>query len=426
MIQILINSIAGKTVTLTQKTTDSLLKGIQVLVTGSLHSTGGGLELLSNAFFYKPEWREALQKVGIQIKETGDKSHESIRQAIETTNIAFDKALFRVEVTAKQGEDFIFDNRTISSVIGSSLDQRIKLTKIDLSFRTFGKDISIKETIEEYKTSRKSKSVLFVPGLFTDETVWQEQIIKYKTRNIKTLGIAKELQDLGYHPFYLRFNHGLPIHENGKKLMHYLDIFFAEDPEIKPEVICYSLGCLVFRSCLYHAKLENKPWIDRFGKVISVASPNKGSYLEKLGFWLGFLLERSPNLALKVIGLIGNLRSDAIKDLSFGLIRKEERGWLATISGYFQETYFGELDHLDVYQSYALLDGIHNPLQNFLGDGIVEKQSLTYLTDKVYAHRDRQELRTKELIKENHFSILSSRKLVHWIKEVLDDRFRME
>jgi hypothetical protein len=172
--------------------------------------------------------------------------------------------------------------------------------------------------------------------------------------------------------------------------------------------------------------LENKPWIDRFGKVISVASPNKGSYLEKLGFWLGFLLERSPNLALKVIGLIGNLRSDAIKDLSFGLIRKEERGWLATISGYFQETYFGELDHLDVYQAYALLDGIHNPLQNFLGDGIVEKQSLTYLTDKVYAKRDRQELRTKELIKENHFSILSSRKLVHWIKEVLDDRFRIE
>ncbi|PKA10342.1 hypothetical protein CH372_19920, partial [Leptospira meyeri] len=55
VIQILINSLAGKTVALTQKTTDSLLKGIQVLVKGSLTSAGGGLDLLSNAFFYKPE-----------------------------------------------------------------------------------------------------------------------------------------------------------------------------------------------------------------------------------------------------------------------------------------------------------------------------------------------------------------------------------
>lgn len=419
MIQIFINSVAGKTVSLTQKTTDSLLRGIQVLVHGSLTTTGGGLELLSNAFFYKPEWRDALLHAGIQIKETGDKSHNSIKQAIENSNLAFEKALFRVELTAKQGEDFIFDNRTISSILGSSLGQRIKLTKIDMSFRTFGRDISVKEAIHEFKESKKEKAILFVPGLFTDETVWQEQTILYKNRKIKTMGVASELQELGYFPFYLRFNHGLPIHENGKKLMHLLDIFFAESPEITPDILCYSLGSLVFRSCLYHAKLENKPWIGKFGKVISVASPNKGSYLEKLGFWLGFILERSPNIALKIIGMIGNLRSDAIKDLSFGLIRKEEQGWLATLSGYFKETYFGELDHLDTYQAYALLEDVKNPLQNFLGDGIVEKQSLTYLTDKIYINKDRQQLRTLELIKENHFSILSSRKLIHWVKEVL-------
>ncbi|MBM9548879.1 hypothetical protein JWG40_17770 [Leptospira sp. 201903074] len=418
MIQILINSLAGKTVSLTQKTTDSLLKGIQFLVKGSLTSTGGGLDLLSNAFFYKPEWREALQKAGVQVKETGHKSNESLQKTIEQTNQAFDKALFKVELTAQKSDDMVFDNRMVSSILGSSHNQKFKLTKIDMSFRTIGKDITAKETIAAFKESNQTKSVLFLPGLFTDETVWQEQTVEYKDRKITSPGLATDLEAAGYYPFYLRYNHGLPIHENGKKLMHLLDVFFNEDPDAKPDIICYSLGCLIFRSCLYHAKLENKEWLHKFGKIVLIAAPNKGSYLEKIGFWLGFLFEKSPNTALKIIGMIGNLRSDAIKDLSFGLIRKEEKGWMETISGYFGETYFGELDDMDVYQAYALMEGAENPLQNFLGDGIVEKKSLTYLTDKVFNKKTNPALRTLELNKQNHFSIISARPLIHWVKVV--------
>lgn len=419
MIQILINSLAGKTVSLTQKTTDSLLKGVQFLVHGSLTKTGDGLDLLSNAFFYKPEWMEALQKLGVQVRDTGLRSNEELQKTIELTNQAFDKALFKVELTAKKSDDMVFDNRMVSSILGSSHNQKFKLTKIEMSFRTFGKDITAKETISEYLNSGKTKSVLFLPGLFTDESVWQEQTVEYKNRQITSPGLATELATCGYFSFYLRYNHGLPIHENGKKLMHLLDVFFAEHTEIQPDIICYSLGCLIFRSCIYHAKLENKPWISKLGKIILVAAPNKGSYLEKIGFWLGFLFEKSPNVALKIIGMIGNLRSDAIKDLSFGLIRKEEKGWKETISGYFAETYFGELDDLDVYQAYALMEGPENPLQNFLGDGIVEKKSLSYLTDKVFDKKTNPALRTLELKKQNHFSIISARPLIHWVKVVL-------
>ncbi len=64
------------------------------------------------------------------------------------------------------------------------------------------------------------------------------------------------------------------------------------------------------------------------------------------------------------------------------------------------------------------MEGPENPLQNFLGDGIVEKKSLTYLTDKVFNQKPNQKLRTLELIKQNHFSIISSRPLIHWVKEV--------
>jgi len=420
VIQIFLQSIVGRAVQVSQKSADSLLKGVQLLVNGSLSGTSTGLELLSNAFFYKPEWRAALQNAGISIRETGEKSHENLQQIIDATNSNFEKAFFAVESVGKKGDQLIFDNRVISSIIGSTHNQSFKLSKIDMSFRTIGADVSAKEVVADYRASNKEKMVLFIPGLFTDETVWIEKWIPYKKKKIRSLGIATELMKKDYYPVYLRFNHGLPIHENGRKLMHLLDIFFNECPEAKPNIVCYSLGGLVLRSCLYYANIENKEWRQHFQKVVSIATPNRGSYLEKIGFWLGLILERSPVIALKIIGMVGNLRSDAIKDLSFGLVKDEPKTLWSPISQYFQDTYHGELDEIDAYEAYAVIDTIDNPIQNFLGDGIVEKPSLRYLSDRVYSKKTNPSLRTLEIMKATHFSILNSKKLFHWLDQIFD------
>ncbi|TGN07057.1 lipase family alpha/beta hydrolase [Leptospira ilyithenensis] len=422
MIQTIVHSIAGRTVQFTHNSTESLLNGIKVLVKGTLQSTGAGLDLLSNAFLYKEDWKEALKKAGVTLRETGDQTTEAMEKAIHSTNVAFEKALFAVDAAGRQGNQMVFDNRVISSIIGSSHDQKIILTKIEMSFRDIGKDISVSEAVKSFRESGQKESVLFLPGLFTDETVWLEKWIPYKKRKVRSLGIATELSKKNIHPLYIRYNHGMPIHENGKKLMYLLDVFFTECPEAKPHIVAYSLGSLVLRSCLYHAKEENKPWVGNFKKVVSISSPNRGSYLEKLGFWLGLILEKSPNAALKIIGMIGNLRSDAIKDLSFGLIRREQKSFWAPISQYFQETYFGELDEVDAYEAYSLVDTIENPIQNFLGDGIVEKQSLRYLSDKVYSKKLNPSLRTLEIEKANHFTILNSKKLFRWLDEIFSER----
>jgi hypothetical protein len=418
VIHIFLHSIAGRAVQVSQKSTDSILRGVQVLVNGSLSGTSTGLELLSNAFFYKPEWRTALQNAGVSIRDTSIKSKESFDKAIQATNSNFEKAFFAVDSVGKRGDQLIFDNRVISSILGSSHNQKFKLTKIDMSFRAIGLDVTAKEVAEGFRASKKNKLVLFIPGLFTDETVWLEKWVPYKKKKIRSLGISTELQKKDYYPIYIRYNHGLPIHENGKKLMHLLDILFQECPEAHPNVIAYSLGGLVLRSCLYYANTENKEWVNHFQKVVSIATPNRGSYLEKIGFWLGLILERSPNIALKIIGMVGNLRSDAIKDLSFGLIKEEPKSFWSPISQYFQDTYHGELDQIDAYEAYAVIDTIENPIQNFLGDGIVEKQSLRYLSDRVYAKKENANIRTLEIMKSTHFSILNSKKLFQWLDQI--------
>ncbi|TGL61298.1 hypothetical protein EHQ58_05850 [Leptospira ognonensis] len=418
MIQLYFHQIAGRAIQFSQKSTDSILKGVQLLVNGSLSGTSTGLDLLSNAFFYKPDWRAALQKAGVTIRDTNHKTNEKFQEAIEATNLNFEKAFFAMDSLGKRGEELIFDNRVISSILGSSHNQSFKLTKIDMSFRTLGADVSAKEVASEYHASGKTKMILFVPGLFTDETVWIEKWVPYKKRKIRSLGISTELQKKDYFPIYIRYNHGLPIHENGRKLMHLLDIFFNECPDARPHLIAYSLGGLVLRSCLYYARVENKEWVKHFQKMVSIATPNRGSYLEKIGFWLGLILERSPNIALKIIGMVGNLRSDAIKDLSFGLVKEEPKTLWSPISQYFEETYHGELDDMDAYEAYAVIDTIQNPIQNFLGDGIVEKQSLRYLSDKVYAKKENPELRTLEVMKATHFSILNSKLLFAWLDRI--------
>jgi len=419
VIQLFFHSIAGRAVQISQKSADSVLRGVQVLVNGTLTGTSSGLDLLSNAFFYKPEWRDALQHAGVTIRDTNQKANENLRSTIELTNTNFEKAFFAVDSLGKKGDQLIFDNRVISSILGSSHNQKFKLTKIDMSFRTLGADVTAKEVAEEFRASNKTKLILFIPGLFTDETVWLEKWIPYKRKKIRSLGISTEFQKKEYFPVYVRYNHGLPIHENGKKLMHLLDIFFQECPEAKPNLIAYSLGGLVLRSCLYYAKEEKKLWVNQFQKVISIATPNRGSYLEKIGFWLGLILEKSPNIALKIIGMVGNLRSDAIKDLSFGLVKEEPKTLWSPISQYFQDTYHGELDDIDAYEAYAVIDTIENPIQNFLGDGIVEKQSLRYLSDRVYGKKENPSLRTLEVMKATHFSILNSRKLFIWLNQIL-------
>lgn len=50
--------------------------------------------------------------------------------------------------------------------------------------------------------------------------------------------------------------------------------------------------------------------------------------------------------------------------------------------------------------------------------GLWRKKVLTYLTDKVFNQKTNPALRTLELNKQNHFSIISARPLIHWVKVV--------
>jgi pimeloyl-ACP methyl ester carboxylesterase len=321
----------------------------------------------------------------------------------------------------KHSINFIYDNRVLSSILGSSHNSFLSLTEIKMSFRFLGKDISADDVWIDYKKSGLNKMILFIPGLFTDETLWLDRSITIDNRNILSSGLADDYRARGYYPIFIRYNHGKHISDNGKELLTLLTELIQKDPSIKLNVFCYSIGCLIFRSTLYYAReTSSEISFKNLERVIFISSPDGGSYLEKAGFWATFLMERAPALAIQLVGIIGNLRSDAIKDLSHGVIREEDWNQFNYFSRYWHNHYFGELDNIDCYQIYSSFGTEDSLFEEWLGDGIVELFSLTLLRDQVFLRKDRTNLRSTNITANNHFTILQSGLLRKTIAEIME------
>jgi hypothetical protein len=402
----------------TGNATKLLLNGARTIASSSLLATGKGLEILSKAFEWVPSWKDGLDSASKSVLEGKGKTNQFMDSVIHATSNQFGKVTLAAEDTGVLIDQWIHENLLLTSILGSSLNQKFEITKIEMSFRKDGRDIPIQELDLNFSNPKSKKAILYLPGLFTDERLWQNRTVPYKKRKIKVTGFANILQSKGYEPVFLRYNLGLPIHVNGKALMNLLDDFFKKYPDVELNAIAYSLGGLVLRSMLYHAKELNKPWLPQIKKSVFLSSPDRGSYLEKLGIWVERILRSSPNLYLQIAGNIGRLRSDSIKDLSFGRIRETKGGIVEDLRGYFEDPYLGELDHMDVYQCYSLVEPSTQPLKGWIGDGIVEKQSLEHLKRRVFQGSVGDIPRSKVIYGQNHFSILHSKEVFHWINAI--------
>ena len=419
IIQFAIDKIAKNSVKFAGGTADVSLQISKEVVHRTLIASGELLKLLSKIGFLPREWREGLLLGFDNLGKSAEITAENLEASIHATRHAFEIALESMDRFKDHSIDLIYDNRYVSSVIGSAHNSKIILSDIKMSFRKDGKDVSTDEILEDFFQSGKKKILLYVPGLFTDESLWKDNKIEIDGRTVVSRGIDDHCIPDDMHSVFIRFNHGKHISENGKDLLATIEYFLQKAPGTEIHIISYSLGCLVVRSLLYYAREKTSPIInENIKKVIFIASPDGGSYLEKAGFWLGFLLEKTPYLALQILGTIGNLRSDAIKDLSHGIIREEDWNRFNPISRYWQDKYFGELDNIDCYQFYSSFGEEGSPLQSWMGDGIVEQPSLTFLKD-IFLKKSNPEIRSVDISGTNHFTILQSQILMSTVKEIM-------
>ncbi|MGU5654053.1 esterase/lipase family protein [Aeromonas allosaccharophila] len=162
---------------------------------------------------------------------------------------------------------------------------------------------------------RKGRVLLMVHGLCMNDLQWQTLYQGEPVNHGDQLANA-----LGYQPFYVRYNSGLPIAQNGQALALLLEQLLTHWPGDLKEITImgYSMGGLVARSACHHAGVAGLTWPAHLANLIFLGTPHHGAPLEHAGHWLEQLLPASAYTEPFV--RLTRLRSTGIKDLRHGKV----------------------------------------------------------------------------------------------------------
>lgn len=211
------------------------------------------------------------------------------------------------------------------SVLNGVVGDKLQNTPfgIEMNFYDQNKPIILdKNSLFEYFTLKNtiptSKVCILIHGLTDNETTWTfPDKSDYGT-------LLKE--DLGYTPFYLRYNTGLHISDNGQLLAAILEKLHQNYP-IEIEEICiiaHSMGGLITHSACFYAQELGLAWTTQLKHIFLLATPHLGSFLEKFANLTTNILEKVPNWHTRLVGKVLNLRSAGIKDLRFGYLTETD------------------------------------------------------------------------------------------------------
>jgi pimeloyl-ACP methyl ester carboxylesterase len=155
------------------------------------------------------------------------------------------------------------------------------------------------------------KLLVLVHGLCLNDLQW--------TREGHNHGEALA-SELGYTPLYLRYNSGLRVSDNGRSLADLLETLLASWPQPVEElvIIGHSMGGLVARSAVHHARQSRRTWPKRLTKMVFLGTPHHGAPLERGGQRLDFVMELSPYSA--PFTRLGRQRSAGITSLRHGTV----------------------------------------------------------------------------------------------------------
>ncbi len=161
---------------------------------------------------------------------------------------------------------------------------------------------------------------IFVHGLCLNEKAWE-----YPGEPSKNYGSLLQ-RDLGYTPFFVRYNSGLHVSENGKDLSGLIADLLDAYPRRVEEIVLigHSQGGLVIRSACHYGRDDPADWTSRVSRIFFLGTPQLGAPLEKFVNVLTASLKIVKTPSLQSVADFLNFRSAAIKDLRFGYTLDEE------------------------------------------------------------------------------------------------------
>jgi hypothetical protein len=181
--------------------------------------------------------------------------------------------------------------------------------------------------------------------------------------------------ELGFTPYYVRYNSGLSVAANGKALSGLLDALHACHPAPIEEllIIAHSMGGLVVRSACHYATQHARPWVQLVKHVFYLGTPHDGADLARLAHTTTGVLHAIPFAITRLVGDVINLRSQGIKDLTHGTLLEPDvidDGW--DDASHHHQRAVPWLPHAQHYLVAGTITGDANHIISMLlGDGLV-------------------------------------------------------
>ena len=244
--------------------------------------------------------------------------YRCVRGGIRLVGRAVDASLSGVTTLLPEGESSpaLDAYRSVANgVYGDYLVRTGNPLAIDMSLRHNGRLVDIHDpssVLEQHSDLMPdNKLLLLVHGLCMNDRQW--------SRDGHDHGAALA-NDLGYLPFYLRYNSGLHITRNGRELAEMLETLIGNWPTSLHELVImgHSMGGLVARSACHHARQAGHDWLKHLGKLIFLGTPHHGAPLERGGHGLDFAMDLSPYST--PLTRLSKARSAGITDLRHGSI----------------------------------------------------------------------------------------------------------
>ncbi|MBU2490022.1 MAG: alpha/beta hydrolase [Proteobacteria bacterium] len=161
---------------------------------------------------------------------------------------------------------------------------------------------------------------VFIHGLCSTETIFTDP----HTGEHFGPGLKR---DLGHTTLFVRYNSGLPLAENGRRLAELLERLGQVYPERIAQIlpVGHSMGGLVIRCALAHARKEDHAWLSLVPRVVLLGSPHLGAPLEKLVHHATRALRVFKHPLADGVADFLDFRSKGIKDLRHGLCPKDPK-----------------------------------------------------------------------------------------------------
>ncbi len=207
----------------------------------------------------------------------------------------------------------------VNGAVGDYLAERQNGLAIDMGFYHRGRPLPLLPgALLMAHPQPTAKICILVHGLGCHEGTWTYSDDADPDRETSYGALLQS--ELGYTPFFVRYNTGLALAANGALLSTLIDDLMGCYPARVEEItlIGHSMGGLVLHSACHQAVEQQAGWVERVSRVFYLGTPHDGAHLARLAHTATAVLHAVPHPITRLIGAIFDWRSQGVKDLSFG------------------------------------------------------------------------------------------------------------